>query len=218
MRKRLFVLVAVCLFLVSSWGLAQEKNMVIEHLGWFQTGFGENIIPTSFSAPTSSPIPFASAAFLTFSVPPSPKSDAIFFEFWGQSLHRWFFESTPQIFSVNVILKIISPLIPADIVVTATYGLANTRNIQHINSSEDRNKRSWKFILRRDGMLRPYPDWWFVKYADGTDVEKTHAQALLNNLLDSGFDAEVSAAGESQNMRSFQLYAVAVEVTRLIRK
>ena len=217
MNKKLLGAAIICIFM-SALGLgAQEKVYVYEHLAWAQTGLGKYILDTLLDNPAK--FVFESGPFLSFSVPPSPKAQAIFFEFWGQSLHRWWVGYTPQSFSAVVKFKFISDLIPAVIEVYYAHGLTEIVGITHSSSASDRNKRNWKVILRRDSMLREYTDGWDIRYTStGEKVPNDIAQGILNELIDKGFNVEVSLSGDCQGIKEFTFYAFQVEVTRLVKK
>ena len=225
MQKRLLVSVVVVLFILAIGGLAQgivfeekdkEKILVYEHLNWTQTGYGEVILDTRLETPN--PYSFESGPFMTFNVPPSPKATALFFELWGQSIHYWVTGYSPQTFYALVTMKLVSNLIPNGINVYMLHGLTGIRGIYHDNFQSDRNKRNWKVILRRDSMLRQYTDWWDIRYDNGSRVPKEQAQVILNDLIDNGFDVEISLSGDMEGVRRFFFYSFQAEVTRLVKK
>lgn len=218
MKKKLFVLVTVCLLMAASWGLCQEKEkvQVIEHLGYVNTG--QWLYNEFHQVPTYSE--FNVEPFITLHVDSSPKAEAIFIEFWGQTGYTWNATSSTgsaQMLSVSCIIKLISPLIPDNIEVITTYGLAGEFSIQHIESPpglQERVKRSWKFSLDRQSL-----GWWIVRYIDShISVPTDQAQIILNDLIDNGFDLELSAEGYTDGVKWFLLYAFQVEVTRLVKK
>ena len=217
MKKKFLVSAVICVF-VSALGLmAQEKVRVYEHLAFVQTGYGETILETYLDNPDY--FTFQSGPFLSCSVPPSPKADAIFFEFWGQSIHEWWVGYDPQSFSANIKVKLVSNLIPPDIEVYWYHGLTGISGITHNSPGPDRNKRTWKFILRRDSMLRAFTDWWDIRFiSTGQQVPNNVAQGILNNLMNNGFNVEISVLGNCQGVNYFSFYAFEVEVTRLVKK
>jgi hypothetical protein len=223
MRKRLYLL-GLCIvgLLLPSWGQdgrtsqAKGKVMIAEHLNWVQTGYGEYILNTTLSSPVYDT--FNSGPFLTFNVPPSPKAEALFFEVWGQSVHYWWVGYSPQQFSGRVEIQLVSSRIPAGITVYCYYGITGIYGITHDSQTPDRSKRSGKFILRRDSMLREYIDWWDIYNADGSRVPRDQAQIIVNDLIDNGFDVEISVTGFAEGVKKFFFYGFCVETTRLVKK
>lgn len=229
MNKKAFIVGVSVFLLASSLAIAQvvefddrdrdrgrEKELIYQHLNWAYTGYGEMILDTRLDSPDT--YSFESSPFITFSVPPSPKAEALFFELWGQSHHYWHIGYFPQKFYAHAKMNIVSDLIPDGINVYLINTLTEIFGISHESLQRDRNKATGKFIMRRDSLLREYPDWWYVRYDDGTVVPGELAQSILNSLMDNGFDVELSVAGYAECVRRFFFYAFQVEVTRLVKK
>jgi hypothetical protein len=224
MVKRLMLL-GLCVggLLLPTWGQdgrtsqqAPAKVMVSEHLNWVQTGYGEYVLNTTLSSPVY--YSFNSDPFLTFKVPPSSKAEALFFEVWGQSIHYWWVGYSPQQFSGRVNIKLVSSRIPAGVTVYCHYGITGIYGITHESEIADRSKRSGKFILRRDSMLREFIDWWDILDADGSRAPRDQAQIIVNDLIDNGFDVEISVEGFAEGVKQFLFYGFTVETTRLVKK
>lgn len=214
MYKKLLVSAVVCVFLGLHGGLAEEKGLILEHLNWTQTGFGEAIYATVLESPDK--FAFDTGTFLTFSVPPSPKAEALIFEFQAQAIFFWWI-GREQAFQSNARLNLVSSCIPSGIVVYFETGMGSVKGITHTSTEQERTRRNARFILRRDSMLREYPDWWYVRHVDGSDVEPEEAQVILNGLINNGFNVEVSISGYAKGVSEFMFYAITVETTRLVK-
>ncbi len=216
MNKKLLVLVLLCffVFLVGIFaGEKEDKGKIIEHLVWettppFEVGYdlwideGDDEIVT----------PFESDPFLTFHVPTSPKSEALFFDIETQVNFTWsgFYKRMARI---RCYYRFISDVISNDIEVWNSPSIFWTLETNNsLEPATGRDRRVTKDRIRRNSV-----DHWLV-YKSGERVPDDVAIHIINSLIDSGFDVEFWVAGEVQGMRYFNIYPVIFEVTRLSNK
>jgi len=210
MKKRLWVLVS--LFFAVSFGLLGQVGggKSVEHLVWVDT-LREDALDLKI-AEYPNWAEFKSLPFLTFNVPASPKSTAIFFETRGHALVEWsnyLIDTTEAVCWIN--LRIISNLIPENIEVGT--GAMVVRQVEKNSLLFEDTIRSWdsrKYILRKG-----YTDWWVVRnIITGEVLPDRDAKAILKKLIDNGFTVEVWANGMVQGVKSVWIMAN-VHVTRI---
>ena len=210
MKSKKGLIVFLSVFLVLA-GTAFAKKTFIEYLGWYQVpmeDYGFALTPADDTVMTY----YDSAPFLTFSVPASAKSEAVFIDHFAEALFVCSDFGTRKVECRNR-LDIISSAIPADVEVYTERAVAR---IAETNLSADYDigyRRSWKrdpVIIRRDSL-----DWWFVKYiSTGDDVPASDALDILNDILDTGFTVNISTNGFLQGVEDFFLKFCMVTVTR----
>jgi hypothetical protein len=217
MNKKLLISVLLCFFVFSLGAIAEEKKATeaptIELLFWYSMGRGE--YPTIlFDSPIIQR--YESDSISTFHVPASPKSEAIFFEFGCQAIVYWWDGYIRQQFWSSPYMRMLSEVIPDDISVQYGTGLLKNHDLTHDYSSHRTDKHSYKIILRRDGMLREFPELVDVRYVStGERVPDEIANSILNDLMDNGFDIEVFMKGEVEGVTKIWLIMFYIEVTRL---
>jgi len=220
MNKKLLVSVLLCFFVFSLGMIADEKPKAktIEHLVWAHTGAGNFFHYTIFD--NCDLAHFETSPFLTFHVPLSPKAEALLFEFQGMSMILWWTGCTPQNYGTVLKTRLFSEVIPDDIQVHIQFTFDPSSPSNFTGDNWQRMpKRYVKVILRRDGLLGEFPDYWEVRYVNSGDfVSPDKAQGILNDLMDNGFYAEVWASGHTAGIREFFLGFYHVEVTRLVKK
>ncbi|UCE21535.1 MAG: hypothetical protein JSV46_04775 [Candidatus Aminicenantes bacterium] len=223
MSKKLLVSVFLCFFVFSLGMIAlekeEEKSTIIELLFWYSAGRGEYYNKIEFEDPSRIPL-LESEPILTFHVPPSPKSDALFFELGSVSMATWWDGYSPLEYNSGLDLWMSSEVIPDDI---SVYGggawLEGMEIINHPKPVGRPGKNTWKSILRRDGMLREYPDNWFVVYkSTGEPVPKEIANSILNDMMDNGFDVEVTQKLMVEGVKQSWLLHFYIDVTRATKK
>jgi hypothetical protein len=215
MAKRL-ILPGLCIMglLLPSW--AQQGPAVIEFLTLASTG--SSILWELRPDPTVQSN-FESPILLSIDVPPSPKSQAVYLEFWGQYIVTW--SSNPIRVCVSLIYyKLTSPAIP-NIEFSQAYSIPPT--ISETNYAGDhsyptyaqtRYKGYSKMPLRRDLL-----QWWNVwDKSTGQFVPRDEALIYAGQLIDNGFKAEVWAGGTIQGLSYIAPFSFQVEVTRLSTK
>ncbi len=215
MNKKLLVSVLLFFFVFSLGVIAQEKEKAptIEYLFWYHSGRGEYYNHTVLDDPGI--LRFRSEPLLTFNVPPSPKSDTIFFEIGSLSDVVWWSGYSPQRFWSSLYFEIFSEDIP-DFYATIGCNLEGDAAVTHPERSVRPGKNNYKLILRRDSVLREFPDWWIVRYVStGERVSNEIANSVLNDFIDNGYDVEVSVGGETEGVKEFELLSFYIEVTRL---
>jgi hypothetical protein len=197
--------------------IANEKDKVtiVEHLFWYSSGNGE-FHKIVFDDPSHQS--FESEPFLTFSVPPSPKSSVIFFELGIHTRVTQWWEGYFNRFFCGPRLRIYSELLPNDIEITTGINLEEViYSPETLGGGADKN--NWKIILRKDGLLREFPDWWWVRYkSTGEPVPNEMANSILNGIIDNGFNVEFYLAGEVWSVKGLMNYLFYIEVTRLSKQ
>jgi hypothetical protein len=157
---------------------------------------------------------------LSFDVPASPKSPAIFFEAYGQFIINW--TSSPyRICNPRIHWRIISPEIPDNIDFYNVYGVAGVYETNYAgdhaypqNQQTCRFKGGSKLAMRRDDV-----EWWFIiDKSTGRQLPEDTALSLINSLISKGFHVEVWAAGDVQGLSYIAPFAFQMEVTRLVKR
>ncbi len=208
LNKKLFS-AGILFFLVFSMGFPAFKK--IEHLVWADTGAG-NVIALPIANPAARTV-VDTPSFLSFHVPASPGSEALFFDVWGQLIFKW---SSSRIHRavISIQLKVISSVIPTNVNVSTGSRLVasdNTNKAQDSSGSDNRFSRTIKWILRGDKT-----DYWYVTYKSGGEpLPQAQALSILKNLIKKGFDVQINATGELQGVQQASLYPVTLQVTRL---
>jgi hypothetical protein len=204
-RALIPALSAVALILLPGGAAAQR----LEQIAWADTG--RATISVAITDPTA-PLDFQLSPFLSFHVPASKASQALFFDCWGQVLYRW---STYQEHRVSAtpVLRLRSNEIPANIDIYSAFGVmtvGESNNAADQSLAPSRQARYMRFILRRDQV-----DWWYVvDKTTGAQVPDAVAVPILDALMDDGFDVEVSAIGTVRGVSSLQFFPVTIGVQR----
>jgi len=192
---------------------AADKPQAIEHLAWGNAGsYSQGAYVVTISDPNLR-TDFVSPTLISFSVPKSKGSPALFFEIYA---HFWYRLAKTSTWDGRggIFLGILSNDIPADIEVTNAIGVLElhmTNNSLDEGFERSRAPRTCKMILRRDSL-----DFWMIKYkGTDTDVPQDDALAIINKLIDNGFDVQVWTEGYVQGFRSVMLNPLNIEVTRL---
>jgi hypothetical protein len=216
MVKRL-ILLWLCVggLLLPSW--AQESPAFIEHVVLATTG--AKLIweylppdPTAFSS-------FKSPILLSFDVPPSQKSSAMFIEFWGQYIYSWT-SNTNRFRELMMHYRLTSPIFP-NIEIWQAYGVPpgftetnNAGDQMYPPGYKNRVKGYCKMPLRRISH-----EWWNIyeinthQYLFGNE-----ALSIMSGFIDSGYKVEVWAEGNIQGLSYVAPFAFQVEVTRLAHR
>jgi hypothetical protein len=225
MNKKALAFLFLFFFLVSSAWFAQvgvtnkmENVRLVEHLYHYYSGNGEyNKYAVILDDPSLQW--YESDPICSFHVPPSKKSDVIVFEY-GFAAIAFLWRGHPQhMFWCNYSLKIISTAIPADISIQGGLGM-----VKDFSPASDlillrTDKHSFKQVLRRDGMIREFPDWWDVRYiSTGGLVPYEISNSILNDVMDDGFDVEISYYGEVEGVTKIWPAIYFIDVTRIIKK
>jgi hypothetical protein len=219
MLKKLSLL-AFCIVGLSSQSWAQQIGPVgpaaIEYLAFASTGdglvWGEWLDP---SVRTS----FVSPVLLSFNVPPSPKSPAVFLEIWGQYIFNWS-PGSIRICRPVINFKITSPAIP-NIEFTQGYGVPPVYDETnyagdhaYLTDFGDRHKGYIKMPLIRGSLVW----WWVLDKNTGKRPPDNEILAYIDQIIDNGFTVELWASGSVQGMNRIQAFAFQAEVTRLSKK
>jgi hypothetical protein len=196
--------------------LAQEKGKTIEHLVWASAGSYSSAAYDLGPLNPNDETYFQSPILMTFHVPKSKGSPALFFEVWSQFWYRlgntsyWDGQG-------GINLRILSNDIPYNVEVRNGAGILEihmTNYIQDWAFSNHRINRGLKMIMQRDAV-----DFWIITYNDtGENVPYDTAVSILSKLIDKGFDVEVWAEGYVQGFTGLFLNPVFIEVTRLSKK
>jgi hypothetical protein len=222
MFKKKDFCVIFCLLTFSLVISAEEKIPVIEHIYWEVGGLFDFIVPENpeLSDFLSPEILFA------FHVSPSPKSDAIFFELGGQSRLRWWTDY-PQPADKNYWcgyrITITSSAIPDDIYVWNQPSLHHMRGevIEPYPMQWHRSvKNTIKLAIERDAFLREFVfrPLQITYISTGEYVPNEIANSILNDLMDKGFDVEVTLAGQTEGVKECHLCSGWIHVTRISKK
>jgi hypothetical protein len=209
--KKFFCLFSL-IFVLSLGVAAEVKPPTLEHIFWKMSGWFNDTTPSVAGN-------FESPLFISFSVPPSPKSECVFFEFGSQSLLQWI-PSVTQSFWSGYRFKFMSAAIPAGFTVENTTSLEWVSDQGFMRQGQFRtNKTSYKWAIVRDGFLENYV---FrplqIKDANGSYVPDKIANGILNDLLDSGFEVEITVVGYAQGVQNFILLSGWIDVTRSGKK
>ncbi len=212
--KRLLLLAAVVLGLFLGAG-AQEKPDMLEHIFWKMGGFFNE---TTLSGP--GPFGYESPLFMSIQVPPSPKSDEVFFEFGVQSSVQWMQGVTQSFWSgYRFVFK--SSVIPANISVENTTSLDGVNDPGLFRQGQSRtDKTTYRWTVVRDGFLKDYVFLPLsITYVDsGQLVPNDLANDILNSLLDNGFEVDITVVGVARGVQSFYLVSGWMDVTRSVKK
>jgi hypothetical protein len=195
---------------------SQQGPAVIEYLTLATTGGSS--IPWELRPDPTVQRTFESPILLSFDVPPSPKSPAVFLEVWAQFMINW--TSNPvRICNPVINWRLISPAIP-NIEFTQGYGVASIHETNYAGDHSyptdniHRYKGSTKMPLRRDVL-----EWWNIwDKSKGQWVPYDVALTYVSTLIDNGFRVEVWASGTIQGLSYIAPFAFQVEVTRLSNK
>ena len=191
---------------------AADKPGIIEHLVVADTGR----IPTYLSIVDPDVLqPFVTSPFLTFQVPASPKSDTLFFAFWGGMRFKWS-GGVNQIADCTMWLECVSSVIPSDVAVSIGFlvcreylvGGAGGYSPTPISRSQ-----SGEFLMRR-GQL----DMWYVRSkTTGAELPQDQAIPIISALIENGFAAEVHAEGKVQGVSLAYVFPAHFHVTRIAK-
>ncbi len=219
MMKKL-ALLGLCVvgFLLPSW--AQQMGPVgpaaIEYLAFASTG--DDLAWSEWLDP-SARTTFESPVLLSFNVPSSPKSPAVFLEIWGQYIFFW----TPNSIRICrpvVNFRITSPAIP-NIEFSQGYGIPPvydetnySGNHTYLTDFGDRHKGYVKMPLIRGSL-----EWWWVLDKNtGKRPPDNQILAYINQIIDNGFTVELWAGGSVQGANRIHAVAFQAEVTRLVKR
>jgi hypothetical protein len=211
-----FSLLGLCILglLLPTW--SQQGPAVIEYLAFASTGLS---IPWALRPDPTIQRNFESPILLSFDVPPSRKSPAVFLEISGQYQLSW--TSNPiRIFMSAVYYKITSPSVP-NIEISQAFTIPPT--VSETNYAGDhsyppnaviRHKGYYKMRLTRDSLDM----WWILDKNTGQRPPDDVALSYINSIIDNGFRVEVWAGGTIQGLSYIAPFAFQVEVTRLSNK
>jgi len=222
MIKRLFLL-GICILglLLPTWSQQESQLIqgpaVIEFLAFastFNTNGGPN--PWILRPDPTIRTDFQSPVLMSFDIPPSPKSPAVFFGIWGQYVLLW--TSDPiRICRPMVGIRLTSPAIP-DTEFAQAYGVPPVYdeinvagNYTYLTDLGVRHKGHAKLQLSRGDLSV----WWIRDRNTGQQVPDDLAIKYINKIIDSGFKVEVYASGTVQGLSYVQPFGFTVEVTRI---
>ncbi len=218
MKNCIRVLVSLLgVVLISTLVLAQQqKPKLIEYVltaGGFDPVNGYTYVP----ADQGNLEDFVSSPQLTVHVPPSPLSDAVFFEFTGQYWWSWG-PGAYRIFNTGLNLAVKSPVIPAGISVST--GGAGTEiadvNLAGVSTGQNRFTRTSKIRMERNTYLTGWTSGFDVLYtANNEAVPQNEAIRIINRLMNTGFDLEFCVRGSVRGVRYVKNTQITVEITRL---
>ena len=221
MNKKLLVSVFFCFFTFSLGTVATEekgKGKIIEHLVWAETQRDTYIFYKTIPDPQDDLIfEIQSDPFMTFHVPPSPKSEGLLIGCFAHAMVKKS-DSDRRNTDIGVFYRCISDVIPEDIEVL---GVNINVHFRETNFSLDydiapvRYIRIQKLYMRRNSM-----DWWYVGYKGRRwqRVPDDIALIILNNLIDNGFDVEAWIEGTIQGLRYIRYGIVRFDVSRIMKK
>jgi len=214
MKKRILFLIFILFFAFPLMTSPKEKkSIIVEHLIWKETGYF-NFITVEIADPNIKERKEA-PEFLRFHVPPSPKSDTLFFEFWAQAFYK--LGAYPlRNAECGIWFQIESEIIPTNIMVRNGFHLLHiveTNNALNEDLEWRRAQRNLKLLMNANNI-----SYWIITYKDsGEFVSEEYAKNLINQLIRNGFDVKVYAYTELQGVTEFFFYPIFVEVTRLIK-
>jgi len=212
MNKRLLMSVFLCILFCSLGILAEEKASVIEHVFWdMEVWFNYTYLDDpGFQEYESEPL-------FTFYVPPSSKSEAIFFDFGCQSHIWWYGKHKSRVYWSTLKIEIFSEVIPDNMLVYTTLGMESVTH-ETLPMNGRPNKATYKLVMRKDDFLiASYPTW-YVKYESGENVPNEIANNILNDLIDNGFDVVVSVFGRTEGVEEYVLVTAWIHVTLATKK
>lgn len=217
MNKKILVSVSLFLFVLSLGVFATaEKPSVIEFLvreHMVDLNLFE-FIPLDSTQHES----FVSGALLTLHVPPSPKSEGIFF-FLGSQL--WYKRTSYNIRRADAIVwfELKSDIIPENIEIYSGQTLLDiyeTNNAGDYSLNQERSWRNTRSMMKRNYTEVNLLGEMFVRYrGGGGPVPNEIAIPLLNSLIDNGFDVEISTSGAITGVEWIKCVQITMEVTRL---
>ncbi len=212
--KKSLVLVLFVLGLLPA-GSAQEKPNSLEHIFWKMGGFFNET-----TTPGPGTYGFESPLFMSIHVPPSPKADCVYFEFGSQSMVQWI-PNVAQSYWSGYRMQFKSGAIPANVSVENTIAVDGVNDPGVFRQGGARtNKSTYRWTIVRDGFLEDYVfQPLTMRYIDsGQPLPDDEANAILNGMLDSGFDVDVTVKGVAQGVQSFYLVSGWIDVTRSVKK
>jgi len=205
--KKLFCLFSL-IFILPLGVAAEVKLPTLEHIYWKMGGWFNDTTPSGSGN-------FESPLFMSFNVPPSKKSECVFFEFGSQSLIQWI-PNVAQSFWSGYRFKFKSAAIPAGFTVETMTSLEWVSDQGFMRQGQFRtNKTTYKLAIVRDAFLESYVYRPLqIKDANGSYVPDDIANGILNDLLDSGFEVEMTVVGYAQGVQNFILISGWIDVTR----
>ncbi len=213
MNKKLLVSIFLCFFVFSICIIAQDHPSSIKHLVFAQTppkAPGWVYYPNDDEVTEQLP----EETFLTFHVPSSPSSNKLFIETWSSTLVGWTTWNTRYI-SLAAKFRVSSDVIPRGIEVWVAIGLVRSSERNAMNYADRGSNyyyRSAKWIMSRNSI-----GGWNFGYTDSEQpVPEELALSILNDLINKGFDLEVSTIGLVQGSDLIYLYFSA-EVTGITK-
>ena len=220
MNKKLLVSVFLCLFVFSLGMFAQKKE---EKSGAYELLLRTDIVDGFNGGVTWDFEPDNSAVLTTFNshlinmghVPPSPKSEALFFEIWCQYRYKWN-TNTVRIAYAGPTYIISSPVIPVGIEVSLDEYRFLRSDTNIAGNSSTRHER--EHIISKIGMWRDKVDfWWIWNTETQSEVDGEEAISILNKLIDSGFDVFHQTWGQIQGADWIYLRWVSLEVSGIVK-
>jgi len=214
MKKSPFFVSLFLIFIFVSVLVAEEKAPNIELVLWEELDMSNWII-LNLKVPAeklNEEISITTEPFMMISVPPSPKSDALFFrpQLKG-SFKKAFSEYRKASCYLNMIF--ISDLIPSNIEVFMWIDLYKLDE-HNLGGSYDLSRisvhREPKVMLKRNKV-----GWWNVVYKTGGRVPEQEAIPIINNLIENGFEVEINYDGFIQGIEQVLLGPFWIEVTRV---
>lgn len=213
MIKRLFCVGVFVFLLSSSLALAQYK---VDLLAYYQMDYWEPLYNTLWSIENPLVVTdLDSGTVLTLHVPACPKGQAIAIDL---ILAAHFRESTSTsqlaIINYGCNMRIISKVIPEDIIVSQGVGLCDVpprlQDGIHPVLPPMPIRRVTRHLMERDRQ-----NWWGVTYKTGGDVPVDVATKLINALITRGFDIEFSFAGSVQGIEFVRIGNFAVYISSI---
>lgn len=220
-KKSLLALVILGFILSSADLVSQTSNgkaNVIEHLVFAQSSVRHDLsnYPAYQYSPTDpySNEQFLSPTLLTFHVPPSPKSDTLFFELFTRGTVTYA-NTESRIAGLQVMIRFVSDSIPDNFTIYSGHQVIKRYGDVAVASGtmgveSGLHTRTTRLIMRNNTT-----DWWIITSDTGEDVPKEIALPLLDKLIKEGFDVEVYATGQVLGVSLIRCDLVLIDVTRL---
>lgn len=214
MNKKLLVSLFLCFFVFFSVVLAEEEKIKTIEFLVRDTVFPHvfEYIPNDVTAIES----FNSGTLLELQVPPSPKSDAIFFYFNAQ----YYYEKSSHLnrmASSIIWYNIISDIIPDEYEVKQGMSLLSFSETN--NSGDVSSGRSWRnhrYALKRNSACAQYCGELMVVYKGTMElIPEDIAIPIINALIDNGFSVEIFIEGKIQGLEYLNLLEAHMEISRL---
>ena len=213
MKKHL-VFVSLLLLILVSVIVGEDKAQTIEFVLWEELDLSNwkildlKIPEEKLNEETST----KTEPFMVITIPPSPKSDALFFKPQQKGSFKKAFSEYRKA-SCYLDMTIISDFIPPNVEFFVWIGLFKLDE-HNLGGSYDLSKRpvyrELELMLKRDKI-----GWWNIVYKTGGRVPEEEAFPIIDKLIDNGFEVEISYDGYVQGIKEVLLGPFLIEVTRV---